>query len=160
MRAIPACLASLSLQPLDPLFAFLSSSSSLTLKISAIFCFSLLLLASPVTLTLRFAQDAASALGHRSLRDHTPYWVIAAPLLAVAVATFVYFSYQTFMLRSVTAFCPALDWLGMSSEHHVSRFTHTQPCACNHTQPPPLNPSNTHSITRYHTSLHAHSPRQ
>jgi hypothetical protein len=118
---VPTCLATLSLQPLDPLFTFLSSSSSFTLKITAISLFSLLLLASPVTLTIHFAQDAASALGHHPLRDHTPYWVIAAPLLALAVATFSYFLHQAVKLRSMVACCPALDWLGMTSEHHASR---------------------------------------
>jgi hypothetical protein len=107
-------LASLSREPIDPLFAFLASPLSNALKIAAVIALVSLLLIAPFSLIIRLLQDSAIALKHRNPDNHISYWMIFAPLLLLAAAATAYYYHKATKLRTIASMCPLLESAGMA----------------------------------------------
>ena len=112
--------ASLAQEPLDPIFALASSSVPSALKIILIIILSIVLLACPFIILVRFLQDSSIALGRHSPDNRIPHWVALTPLLLVATISAIYFYMRAAnMLPSspsraqwrvyVSALCPCVE---------------------------------------------------
>jgi hypothetical protein len=107
-------LAAIAEEPLDPLFAFLSSDFPIFSKVIGVIFLTVLNILAPALLIIRLLQDDAIKAGRRNSLNVVPYWVICVPFLAITVGTAAYFSSKVMKLRTVAAVCPFLEWCGLT----------------------------------------------